>query len=78
MKHTINLLIAMSLLTLLSGCSSKEHADLIVYNAVVYTVDNDFSIAEAFAVKDGKFIAVGSSEEVLRRYQADARHRYRP
>lgn len=72
MKHTINLLIAMSLLASLSGCSSKEHADLIVYNAVVYTVDNDFSIAEAFAVKDGKFIAVGSSEEVLRRYQADS------
>lgn len=50
--------------------SQKKQADLIVFNAVVYTVDSSFSKAEAFAVKDGKFIAVGTSEEIRNAYDA--------
>jgi predicted amidohydrolase YtcJ len=38
--------------------------DLIVVNADVYTVDPDVPRAEAFAVEDGKFTAVGSSAEI--------------
>lgn len=54
----------------MTNCSKKENADLIVYNATVYTVDDNFSQAEAFAVRDGKFIAVGTSKEILDRYQS--------
>lgn len=39
-------------------------ADLILVNGRVYTVDDDLPRAEAFAVKDGYFIAVGSSDDV--------------
>jgi predicted amidohydrolase YtcJ len=52
------------------ACTSKEKADLIMHNALVYTVDEEFSVAEAFAVKDGKFLAVGSVEEILGRFQS--------
>jgi predicted amidohydrolase YtcJ len=38
--------------------------DLVVVNARVYTVDDAQPRAEAFAVKDGRFIAVGSTDEV--------------
>ncbi|HET6248241.1 MAG TPA: amidohydrolase family protein [Tepidisphaeraceae bacterium] len=40
-------------------------ADLIVYHGKVITVDPQFSIVSAMAVKDGKIIAVGSDEQVL-------------
>lgn len=50
--------------------AQKQTADLIVYNAVVYTVDNQFIMAEAFAVKDGKFLATGSSKAILEKYNA--------
>ena len=50
--------------------SSKEEADLLVTNARVYTVDDAFSTAEAFAVKDGKFIAVGTTAELQEKYNA--------
>jgi predicted amidohydrolase YtcJ len=46
-------------------------ADLIVINASVYTVDQEFSKAESFAVKDGKFIAVGTTKEILHKYSSD-------
>jgi predicted amidohydrolase YtcJ len=38
--------------------------DLVVYNAKVYTVDARMPKAEAFAVRDGRFVAVGSSDEI--------------
>jgi predicted amidohydrolase YtcJ len=39
-------------------------ADLIVINANVYTVDSRIPKAAAFAVKDTRFIAVGSNDEI--------------
>jgi len=55
----------------LSGCGAKrEKVDLLVTNATVYTVDSAFSKAQAFAVRDGRFIAVGSSADLKARYQA--------
>jgi predicted amidohydrolase YtcJ len=39
-------------------------ADLVVVNARVYTVDPAQPRAEAFAVKDGRFIAVGATADV--------------
>jgi len=38
--------------------------DLIVYNAKVYTVNDSIQSATAFAVKNGKFIAIGNDEEI--------------
>lgn len=59
------------LLVAIFACSGPQKADLIVHNAKVYTVDSTFSTAEAFAVKDGKFVAVGSSKEILKAFSAD-------
>ena len=63
----------MLLSTFIISCSQKDkkEADLILTNATVYTVDSDFSKAEAFAVKDGKFIAVGTSDEIREQYSAE-------
>ena len=38
--------------------------DLIVVNAKVYTVDSRQPTAESFAVKDGRFVAVGSTADI--------------
>ena len=58
---------------LILSCSeeNKKEADLILTNATIYTVDTSFSKAEAFAVKDGKFIAVGTSKEINAQYNAE-------
>jgi predicted amidohydrolase YtcJ len=41
-----------------------QDADLVVYNAKVYTVDSRLPRAEAFAVKGNRFVAVGSTAEI--------------
>jgi len=55
----------------LISCNSenKEEADLLVYNAEIYTVDDDFNTAEAFVTKDGKFLEVGTAEELQKKYK---------
>lgn len=45
--------------------------DLIVTNAKVYTVDDKFTVQESFAVKDGKFVEVGSTSNILEKYSSD-------
>ena len=59
-----------SILFIMTSCDSKTPVDLIVHNANIYTVDDDFSKAQAFAVKDGKFVAIGDDESILRQYAA--------
>jgi len=39
-------------------------ADLVLLNGKVVTVDPDFSVAEAVAVRDGRIVAVGSTAEI--------------
>ena len=64
------LLLFATLCTLLPNCSSKKTADLFVKNARIYTADSSFSTADAFVVKDGKFLAVGSANALAGQYEA--------
>jgi predicted amidohydrolase YtcJ len=55
------------------GCKNNEpQADAIFYNGVVYTVDSSFTVATAFAIKDGKIIATGSDDEISK-YESENR-----
>ncbi|MBE7169793.1 MAG: amidohydrolase [Williamsia sp.] len=66
MRPLYLLLFALSLFS----CSSKEKVDLLVYNAVVYTVDSAFTVAQALAVKEGKIVATGSTDSLKNLFQA--------
>lgn len=69
-RHGILALCAL-ILTLMSSCSQKTPVDLIVHNANVYTVDDNFTKAQAFAVKDGKFVAIGDESQIMGQYSAN-------
>lgn len=59
------------LLLLFAACKQQEfNADLLVKNAVIYTVDARFSVAEAFVVKSGKIVAVGKDDSLESIYKA--------
>ncbi|MFT5926794.1 MAG: putative amidohydrolase YtcJ, partial [Rubritalea sp.] len=44
----------------------QNTADLIIENAKIYTVDDQFSMATTLAVKEGKIIFIGTQEELKR------------
>jgi len=50
------------------ACKQQQEVDLIVKNALVYTVNNQFESVESFAVTNGKFVAVGNNEEIATKY----------
>jgi predicted amidohydrolase YtcJ len=68
-------LVAALFLLLLTACSGAEvdfarslavpaPADLILRNGKIITVDRDFSVKQSVAIRDGRFVAVGSDREV--------------
>jgi predicted amidohydrolase YtcJ len=62
--------IAYCLLT--SSCKFRQKADLIIHHAKIYTVDENFSVAEAMAISDGKIIAIGKNDDILKQYESDS------
>lgn len=62
-----NRLLALQLVGLLltSNWVAAAPPDLIVTHAKVVTVDPKFSIAEAFAIREGRIVAVGKNDEIL-------------
>lgn len=58
------------LMTLISCYNGKKEADLILFGGTVYTVDQEFSKAEAIVVKDHRILEIGSSEKMLEKYIA--------
>lgn len=55
-------------------CSSciNQRVDLIVHHAQIYTVNNEFTMAEAMAIQDGKIVAIGTNDDILKEYQSDS------
>jgi predicted amidohydrolase YtcJ len=57
------------LLFVIMACESeKKQVDAIFYNATVYSVNDSFETFEAFAIKDGKIIFIGSLSDVNDKY----------
>lgn len=59
------------LLFFVTACKQKEYnADLLVKNAVVYTVDSAFTVANTLVVDNGRIVAVGDSGTLTEKYLA--------
>ena len=56
----------LALLLTLAFITQPSQADLILHNGVIWTVDAKNPTAEAVAVKDGKFVVVGSNSAALK------------
>ena len=67
----MRLLFALSTLFFFSSCINQR-VDLIVHHAQIYTVNNEFTIAEAMAIQDGKIVAIGTNDDILKEYQSDS------
>jgi len=52
-----------------TSSSEIEKADLLVYNAIIFTVDSSFSTAEAMVIRDGKILEIGTSSVLQNKYQ---------
>ncbi len=64
--------VLLSFAIFIASCgNNKQQADLIVKNGIVYTVDSVFTVAQSFAVKEGKILAVGTNKEIEEQYESE-------
>jgi predicted amidohydrolase YtcJ len=64
------IILSLGIIAAFISCQQQEKADLIVINANAYTVNGSFDKAESFAIKDGKFIGVGSNDAIQNKFIA--------
>ncbi|MDH5386801.1 MAG: amidohydrolase, partial [Candidatus Aminicenantes bacterium] len=67
LKKTLYLLLYTAILCLVS-CSRTPQADRIFTNGHIITMNEDMPEAEAFAIKKGFIIAVGTNAEMQKAY----------
>ena len=53
------------------ACKFRQKVGSIVHHAKIYTADKNFSVQQAMAIQDGKIVATGSNDEILKAYEAD-------
>ncbi|NNC82332.1 MAG: amidohydrolase [Flavobacteriales bacterium] len=56
----------------LSACNYQDtQVDMVVHNAVIYTVDDAFTVAEAMAIDSGRIVAIGPEREIMNKYKGE-------
>ena len=72
LKFTLSVVYITIISIFLHSCAfQNEVADMIIHNAVIYTVDEQFSTSEAMAIKDGKILEIGPERAILNKYKSD-------
>lgn len=64
-------LITLSFMLLFSCKTEKMEVDMILTNGFIYTVDSNFTIAEAMAVHNGTIVATGKAAYILGHYKSE-------
>lgn len=59
------------IISMLGSCKFTEKVPLLVHNAVIYTVDDKFSTAEAMVIRDGKIVDIGTNDDILKKYAGE-------
>lgn len=54
-----------------SSCKFRQKVPLLVHHAKIYTADDRFTIAEAMVIRDGKILAIGSNDAILKEYEGE-------
>ena len=58
-------LVVTLLLTLLATPALAQPADLVLRGGKIITVDKDWRVAQAVAIRDGRFVAIGDEEVMV-------------
>ena len=70
MNYKISILSCLTIL-LIGSCSESLDADLIVHNALIYSVNDQMETYEAMAIKDGRIIELGPEHQILNKYKSN-------
>ena len=70
MKYNL-IILSVLFSALFTSCYQSDEADLIIHNAQIYSCDENFTVYDAMAIRDGKIIQLGPEREILNGYKCD-------
>lgn len=70
-QKQFRILLIIIVLPFMNACKFRQKAELIVHNAKIYTADENFSVAEAMVINDGKILAIGKNDDILKNYESN-------
>lgn len=62
--NNLTILLSAAIMTMTVSCKPKEKVDLVIINGKVLTIDKDYPMAEAIAIKGETIIAVGTTSSI--------------
>ena len=65
-RKTVTSIVLFLILIIHTTCKPMQSADMILSNGKIITTDNNFSIAEAVAISEGKILAVGTNKQIAK------------
>lgn len=54
----------------LVACKEKIEVDFISHNGTIFSMDDNYNIYEAIAIKNGKILALGKNDQILNKYSS--------
>ena len=69
LKKISLLLFTLLIITTLYSCSEKP--DALYINGKIYSMDNENKVYEAMAIKDGKILEMGTTDEINSNYKSE-------
>ncbi len=60
----------LAIIMTLYSCMNNTEVDLIVHNAIIYTVDEDFTMADAMAIQGDSIVEIGPEHQILNKYSS--------
>ena len=67
-KQTPQIIILLALMTTLTACSTRPHAELLLFNGTIHVMDSSGSTAEAMAVVGDRIAATGPAKQLRTMY----------
>lgn len=55
-----------------ASCKEKQKANVLLYNAKIYAVNDSFETFESMAILDGKVVGLGTEKELRQQFQFDS------
>jgi hypothetical protein len=59
------------LLITFASCKFRQKVTLVVHHAKIYMLDENFTVVEAMAIRDGKILETGTNDEILKKHEGE-------
>lgn len=70
-KNSFLFFFSFIMVVMFGSCKFRQKVTSIVHHAKIYSADKNFSVYQAMAIQDGKILATGSNDDILKVYEAD-------